>query len=131
MEEVYMKTYTFNLDKRPYGKLASVLQFYTVIGLNFSRKDVRNLRMNPITNSRLRMILGRTWRRYYPTLEQRFPYGVSVSLTAQFLAARRAEVYAAMDWLNYSPIDDVTLPLNVLVEYEPGDEQYVAPRIVD
>ena len=121
-----MKIYTFNFDKRPFGRLGGVLHFYTIIGLNFSRTSYRNIRINPKSNQQLKQIILRTARFYEPQYKAKFPFGVSVSFQPQQMRAKYAERRAYFDWGNYCPVDDERLPVGMIVMWEVGDMEYIA-----
>ena len=125
-----MKQYKFNLATRPFGRVGSVLEFYQLIGFDFRGKSVRNLRINPKSASQLQYIMIRTHRNYIYKLRGSYKYGdnrLDVSLQRGHLFSEKyIEFQARFDFLNYSPRDDAALPPGVMVEYEPGDPQYVA-----
>lgn len=129
-----MKTYNFNLNTRPFGRVGSVLEFYQLIGFDFSGKDVRNLRINPKSGKQLQYIMIRTSRNYTYKLKESYRYGsnrLDVSLRrGRLYGEKHAELQARFDFLNYSPQDDAALPKGVMVEYEPGDVEYKEPRVV-
>ena len=125
-----MKQYKFNLSTRPFGRVGSVLEFYQLIGFNFNGKNVRNLRINPKSAKELLYIMIRTHRNYIYRLKESYGYGsnrLEVSLQRGHLFREKyIELRARFDFLNYSPQDDAALPRGVMVEYEPGDPEYVA-----
>ena len=123
-----MKTYKFNLNTRNFGRIGSMFEFYEKAGLDFRGKDIRNFRINPITNKQVQALLIRTHRNYYYQISMKRDGRLIIKLSPQFLKENYAERTARFDWANYSPMDDKSLPLSVLVEYEPGDEEYVESR---